>query len=261
MKALADLREIAACRELIVVLASREIRARYKHTLLGAAWAVALPVSLMVIFTAVFARIASLDSGNIPYPVFAYLGLLPWQLHANILNFGARSLTDNRNLVTKVYFAREALPLSRVLASVFDFAVASLVLIGLMVWYRIDVGVGVLLVPFVFLVQMTLGIGMAFWVSAANLLYRDVQYLLQVLVTVWMFASSVVYPIPSDGWLRWLNLFNPMTPLLDSYRDLIARGQYSLSPEFWFAAGVSLFVLVLGWRWFRHVEGSFGELA
>jgi ABC-type polysaccharide/polyol phosphate export permease len=261
MSAFADLREIASYRELIAVLAGREIRARYKHTLLGAAWAVALPVSLMVVFTAVFSRISDIDSGGIPYPVFAYLGLLPWQMHANILTFGARSLTDNRNLVTKVYFAREVLPLSRVLAAFFDFSVAALVLVGLMIWYRIDVGMGVALVPVVFGVQLMLGIGLSFWVSAANLLYRDVQYILQVVVTVWMFASSVVYPIPADGWLRWLNLFNPMTPILNAYRDLIARGHATLTWQFGVAAAISALVLVLGWRWFRHVEGTFGELA
>ncbi len=261
MSVVSDIREIAACRELIVTLAMREVRVRYKHTLLGIGWALAMPVSLMLVFSFVFSRVAGINTGDIPYPVFAFLGLLPWQLHANIIHQGARSLSDNRALVTKVYFAREVLPLSAVLSSLVDFLVASIVLAGLLAWYGLVPGVGILLVPVVLLVQVVFGVGCALLLSAANLLYRDVQYILQVGVTLWMFASSVVYEIPRvDGW-EWLAYLNPITPILDAYRGLIADGQTSLAGEFWVAAGISLLTLVLAWRWFRHVERRFGELA
>ncbi|MCZ7606847.1 MAG: ABC transporter permease [Planctomycetota bacterium] len=260
MKSARDLRELFSYRELIVVLARREIRARYKYSLLGAGWAVALPVALMLLFSVVFARVASFDTGGVPYPVFAYIGLLPWQLHAGMLTGGARSLIDNRALVTKVYFAREVLPLSRALAALFDFGVAALVLAGLMAWYGIVPGPGAWLLPLVLLAQIAFGVGLAMLVAGANLLYRDVQYVLQVVVTVWMFASSVVYPLPREGWLGRLSYVNPITPFLDAYRCLLVGGRFDPG-ELAAATGISLFTLVAGWYWFRRVERCFGELA
>ena len=224
MKAAQDLRELIGYRELIAVLARREIRSRYKYSILGVGWAVALPVALMLIFSVIFSRVATVNTGAIPYAVFAYTGLLPWQLHAAMLTGGARSLIDNPGLVTKVYFSREVLPLSRALAALFDFGVASLVLAGLMVWYGITPGPEAALLPLVLLLQIAFGVGLAMVMAGANLLFRDVQYVLQVLVTVWMFASSVVYPLPRTGWMGWLSYVNPITPILDTYRSLLLGG-------------------------------------
>jgi len=256
-----DLREVAGARQLTWMLAMREIRVRYKHTLLGVGWALALPLSLMLIFTFLFTRVAHVPSGDLPYPLFVYLGLVPWQLHANIINGSARCLTDNRNLVTKVYFAREALPLSIVISSLADFAVASLLVVGLMFFYPPPAmpGLGLLTLPVVLGVQLMLGTGLALILSAGNLLYRDVQYIVQVGVTIWMFASSVIYPIPRGPGYEWLVWANPMTPILDGYRAAFTGA--ALGAEFAFAAATSFAVLVLGWRWFRHTERVFGELA
>ena len=261
MKAARDLRELISYRELIAVLARREIRARYRYSLLGAGWAIALPVSLMLIFSVVFSRVANFQTGGIPYPVFAYAGLLPWQLHAGILTGGARSLTDNSVLVTKVYFAREVLPLSRVLAALFDFLIASLVLAGLMVWYGILPGPEVALLPLVLLMQVAFGVGLAMLIAGANLLYRDVQYVLQVAVTVWMFASSVVYPLPRQGMLGWLGYINPITPILDSYRALLLGAPPPHTGQLVAAAIICAVTPVAAWLWFRRVERRFGELA
>jgi lipopolysaccharide transport system permease protein len=260
MSIAADIREIVKYRELIFALAMREVRVRYKHTVLGVAWALLLPLSLMVVFTVVFTRIAPLET-DLPYPIFVYLGLVPWQLHANIINQGARSLSDNSNLVTKVYFAREALPLSVVLSSLADFAVSALMVGVLMLWFGVAPGVGVVLIPLVVLVQVALGAGIALGLSALNLLYRDVQYMLQPGILLWMFASSVIYPIPREGSLAWLAWCNPMTPILDAYRGLIVGGMGSLKPEFWLASAMSVLLLFVAWRWFRHIERRFGELA
>jgi ABC-type polysaccharide/polyol phosphate export permease len=256
-----DLRELAGYRELILVLARREIQARYKYTLLGAGWALALPVGLMLVFSVVFSRVAPLDTADVPYPIFAYIGLLPWQLHAGILTGSARSLTDNRNLVTHVYFAREVLPLSRMLAAFFDFAVAASMLGVLMFWYGVAPGPGAWLLPVVFLVQMAFCVGIGLVIAGANVMYRDVQYVLQVAVIVWMFGSSVVYPTPKDGWLKVLDYINPITPMLDTYRALLVGGETGFSTPFLSASAISLATLVLGWLWFRHVERRFGELA
>lgn len=261
MKAVQDLREIVRYRELILALAMRILQVRYKYSLLGLGWALALPVSLMLVFTFVFSKVASVETGGIPYPIFVYLGLVPWQFHANLINGASRSLVDNHPLVTKVYFAREALPLSHLLACLFDFVVASTVLAGLMVYYGVVPGIGLALVPLVLLVQIVFGVGMALLVSAGNLLYRDIQYMLQVGITLWMFASSVVYPIPDTPTYRWLIYINPMTPIIDAYRDLIVGGKVGFAPAFWVAAAISFVLLGVTWRWFRHVERRFGELA
>lgn len=259
MSIAADLKEVAGAGQLTWMLAMREVRVRYKHSLLGIGWAVALPLALMLVFTFLFSRVANLQTGDIPYPVFVYLGLVPWQLHANVINGSARCMTDHRNLVTKVYFAREALPLSIVISSLVDFAVALLLLAGLMMYYSIAPGWGLLLLPGVLCVQLMLDVGLALWLSAGNLLYRDVQYVMQVGLVVWMFASSVVYPVPRTEGLEWLSWINPMTPILDAYRSLILGEGFPV--EFGVAAAISAAVLVFGWLWFRRVERVFGELA
>ncbi|CAG1773187.1 partial Teichoic acid translocation permease protein TagG, partial [uncultured bacterium] len=170
---LADLREVLRYRELTLALAMREIRVRYKHAVLGLAWAVIMPLALMAVFTAVFSRVASVQTGGVPYALFVFVGLVPWQLHANILNNGARSLSDNSNLVTKVYFPREVLPLSAVLSALADFCVASLLVGAMMALYRVAPGPGLLLVPVILAVQLCLGVALALLLSALNLLYRD----------------------------------------------------------------------------------------
>lgn len=258
---LADLREVLRYRELTFALAMREIRVRYKHAVLGLAWALIMPLSLMLVFTAVFSRVASVQTGGVPYALFVFVGLVPWQLHANIINNGARSLSDNSNLVTKVYFPREVLPLAAVLSALADFCVAALLIAGMMAIYRIAPGPGLLLLPLILAVQLCLDVALALLLSALNLLYRDVQFILQVGVLLWMFASSVVYPIPASGNLAWLSWLNPMTPILDAHRSAIIGGTLSLSPAFGIATLVSIVLLLASWRWFRRTERVFGELA
>ncbi len=258
---IADIKEVFQFRELIFALAMREVRVRYKHSLLGVAWALVMPLSLMLVFTGIFSRVASIDTGGVPYALFAYVGLVPWQLHATIIQNGARCLSDNSNLVTKVYFPREVLPLAVVGSALADFCVAALLVGGLMAYYQVAPGLGLLLLPVILAVQLCLGLGLALLLSAMNLFYRDVQFVLQVGVTLWMFASSVVYPIPATGELAWLAWVNPMTPILDAYRSAVIGGTATLSPAFGAAAAASVILLFLCWRWFRRVERAFGELA
>lgn len=257
----AELREVASYRELIWTLAMREVRVRYKHSLLGIGWAVAMPLSMMLVFTFVFTRIAPVQVGAAPYPLFALLGLVPWQLTAGILNTSSRSLSDQRNLVTKVYFAREVLPLAAVLSALVDFAVAFVLVAVLMAWFGVAPGVAIVLAPLVLLVQVALCCGLALLVAGANLLYRDVQFVLQVGVPLWMFASSTVYPIPRTGSYGWLAWVNPMTPIIDGWRHAMLGRDLTLAPEFGVAAAISVVLLVVCWRWFRRIEPRFGELA
>lgn len=258
---LADVKETWRYRELIVALAMREVRVRYKHALLGIGWAVIMPLVLMLVFTEIFSRVASISTGGIPYPLFAYTGLLAWQLHANIIQGASRCLSDNSNLVTKVYFPRQVLPASVVLSALVDFAVAALLLAGLMAVHRVTPGWQVAFVPLVLALQLSLASGLALFVSAANLFYRDVQFILQVGVQLWMFASSVLYPLPSQGVFAWVNLVNPMTPILDAWRYTLLGAPAPRPESLAAAAGLSLLTLVLGWAWFRRAEARFGELA
>jgi lipopolysaccharide transport system permease protein len=228
---------------------------------LGIGWALIMPLSLMLVFTAVFSRVASVQTSGVPYALFVYVGLVPWQLHANIINGGARSLSDNSNLVTKVYFPREVLPLATVISALIDFGVAALLVGVLMAYYQIAPGPGLLLVPVILAVQLCLDIALALLLSALNLLYRDVQFILQVGVMLWMFASAVVYPIPATGELAWLVWLNPMTPILNAWRGAVIGGTPVLTPAFGVAAALSVVLLLACWRWFRRVERVFGELA
>lgn len=258
---IADLKETWRYRELIVALAMREVRVRYKHAALGIGWAVVMPLVLMLVFTEIFSRVAGISTGGIPYPLFAYTGLLAWQLHANIIHGASRCLSENSNLVTKVYFPRQVLPASVMLSALVDFAVASVLLGALMAGHGVWPGWQAAWAPAVLLLQLCLAAGLALFVSAANLFYRDVQFILQVGVQLWMFASSVLYPLPSQGVFAWVNLLNPMTPILDAWRFALLGAPPPRPEALAAAVGVSLLTLVLGWAWFRRVEARFGELA
>lgn len=247
-------------RELLLSLVRRDLLLRYKQTLLGFAWAVMVPLLHMLVFTVIFTRVVPLET-DLPYPVYAYAGLLPWSFFASALTFGATSLTQNVNLVTKVWFPREVFPFAAVLVALVDFAVASLLLGGLMLWYGIWPGWQALLVPLVLLVQIAFTAGMALLLALAHLLYRDVKYLLGVGLTVWMLLTAVVYPVERIGGRlgAWLAL-NPMTPIIDAYRDLLLRGELPPALPLACAALVALVTLLGAWRLFHRLEPRFAEL-
>ncbi|MFO0949089.1 MAG: ABC transporter permease [Planctomycetota bacterium] len=253
------LSEIVRYRELLQELVGRDMRVRYKQTLLGAAWALFLPVAMMVVFTQIFAARHEESDGSIPYPLFAYCGLLPWQFFAASLKGSVESLTRNRLLVTKIYMPREVFPLAQVLACGVDFAIASLVLVGLMAWYDVVPSATVVLVPFVLLLQVTLSFGLALLVSMGHLFYRDVKYVFDVLVLLWMFATPVVYDVPTAGRWSWLFMLNPMTPIIESYRALILRSELPDPYRLGFAAAVSLTAFWIGVRSFHASEHLFAE--
>lgn len=247
-------------RELLLSLVRRDLLLRYKQTLLGFGWAVMVPLLHMLVFTVIFTRVVPLET-DLPYPVYAYAGLLPWSFFASALTFGATSLTQNVNLVTKVWFPREIFPFSAVLVALVDFAVASLLLGGLMAWYGIAPAWQALLIPAVVLVQVVFTAGVALLLALAHLLYRDVKYLLGVGLTVWMLLTSVVYPTERIGGRlgAWLGL-NPMTPIIDAYRDLLLRGELPPFLPLGYAALVALVTLLGSWRLFHRLEPRFAEL-
>jgi len=259
-------------RELVWMLAWRDIRVRYKHATLGAAWAVLPPLATMLIFVFVFGTVMNLDNrrltgrDDLPYALFAFSGLIPWTFFANGLTAAIGALVSNRTLVTKIYFPREVFPLSSILGAFLDFLVASLVLVGLTVWYHFSgewtyhFPWTALYIPVVIAVQLCFMIGLALLLSMANLFFRDVGLLFRCVIQLWMFVTCVVYQLEATAaWKQALIQVNPMTPIIRAYRDCLILGRAPFDGPFIQAAVVSLVTLLLGWLWFRRREFDFAE--
>ncbi len=258
-----DLREMVAelvqYRELLASLTRRDLLLRYKQTIMGFGWSILMPVTYMVIFSLIFTRVVKLDTG-VPYPIYAYTGLLPWNFFASSLRFAVVSLTSNSTLVTKVYFPREILPFSVILVSLVDFAVGAIVLAGLMAWYGVGVHASLLLLPVVVLVQVLFTAGVTLLLAMGNLFYRDVKYLIEIVITLWMFATSVVYPVQRiGGRLGPLLALNPMTPIIDAYRAVVLHGEPPAAGPFLGAAAFSVALLAASWLAFHRAEFRFAE--
>ena len=251
--------ELVEYRELLLSLTRRDLLLRYKQTLMGFGWSVLMPVTYMIVFSLIFTRVAKLDTG-VPYPVYAYAGLLPWNFFASSLRFAVGSLTSNSTLVTKVYFPREILPFSVILVSFVDFAVGSLVLAGLMAYYGIGPSWTLLLLPIVVLVQVLFTAAVALLLAMGNLFFRDVKYLIEIVLTLWMLATSVVYPVERiGGRLSGFLALNPMTPILDAYRAILLHGALPEPGPFAWAAGFSVAVFAVSWLVFHRAEFRFAE--
>jgi ABC-type polysaccharide/polyol phosphate export permease len=246
-------------RELFIRMASRDLVIRYKQTLMGFGWAVLMPLLNTAIFSIVFIRIAPLQV-PVPYPLFAYTGLLAWNFTASSLRFAVGSLTANASLVTKVYVPREIFPFAAVAVSFVDTLVAAIVLVAMMGYYGVAPHVTLLMLPAVVAVQLALTAALALLLSMANLFYRDVKYLFDVLITVWMFASAVVYPVDAvAGWPGAVMRANPMTAIVDAYRCVLLYGTLPDPLSFAPAAVLALALLPAVWLWFHHLEFRFAE--
>jgi ABC-type polysaccharide/polyol phosphate export permease len=253
------LQELVEYRELLYRMTARDLLLRYKQTAMGVCWAIFMPVLNMAIFSVIFTRVAPIDTG-LPYPVYAYCGLLPWNFFASSLKFSATSLTGNPSLVSKVYFPREVFPFSAVLASLVDFAVGATVLAGLMAYYRIGIGSAILFLPVVLGVHVAFTAGVSLVLAMANLFYRDVKYIFEIVLAVWMFATSVVYPVERvGGRLGEVLKLNPMTPIIDAYRAVVLRGELPPVGPFAAATALALLCLAAGWIAFHRAEFKFAE--
>jgi lipopolysaccharide transport system permease protein len=254
-------REQITYADLLHSLVRRDLAIRYKQSLMGFGWAIAMPVMNTIIFSVIFMRVAPLDPPwGLPYPLFAYAGLLPWNFTASSLKFAVVALTANTALVTKVYFAREVLPFAAIMVSLVDFAVASLVLAGLMVYYGFAPGWTIAFLPVILLVQIALTAGVALLLSMANLFFRDIKYLFDIVLTFWMFATSVVYPVEyAGGRLATILSLNPMTPIIDGYRAVLLGGTLPDPARFAYAATVAFVLLGIGWLQFHRAEFRFAE--
>ena len=255
------LRELFNYRELLFFLAWRDVKVHYKQAALGVAWAVLQPLLIMVVFSFVFGRVAMLPSQGIPYPVFTFAALLPWQLFAGALARSSTSLVSNSNLITKVYFPRLVIPIAAAASGLVDFAVSLVVLVGLMFWYGIVPTWSLLVLPVFTGMALVSSLAISFWLSALNVRYRDVQYAVPFLIQAWMFLSPVAYTgnlVPKGFW-RILYSFNPMAGVIDGFRWALLGAAFP-------SAGllvpfVSVTVLAAGGLvYFKSMERSFADV-
>ncbi len=255
------LAELWEYRELLYFLAWRDIKVRYKQTLLGAAWAIVQPFFTMVVFSIVFGRLAKIPSDGLPYPVFAYCGLLPWQLFAYALAQCGNSLVGNQNLITKVYFPRLVIPLAAVLAGLLDFAIAFLVLLGMMAYYGIAPTSATVTLPVFVLVAVATAIGAGLWLSALNVQYRDVRYTIPFLTQFWLFATPVAYPasLVPEPWRVVLGL-NPMAGVVEGFRWALLGTAQAPGSLLAVSVAVILVLLVSGLYYFRRMEKTFADV-
>jgi len=245
-------------RGLLYEMTKRDLLLRYKQTVMGFGWAVFMPLINTAVFSVIFTRVAPIDAG-IPYPLFAYSGLLVWNFFAAALRFSVSSLTSNGGLVTKVYFPREIFPFSAIIVCAVDSIVASLVLVGIMIYYHVAPSWTIAFLPLVVAAHVALTAGLALLLAMANLYFRDVKYLFEAIITVGMFATSVLYPTSLvTGKLGLLVRANPMTPIIDAYRGVLL--QHTLpSGSFYVAAAGSVVLLAIAWLSFHRAEFEFAE--
>lgn len=256
-----DLDDLWTYRELILFLTWRDLKVRYKQTLLGASWAILQPFLTMVVFSIFFGGLAEVPSDGVPYPIFSYTALIPWTLFSKALQDASRSLVASSHMITKVYFPRMILPLSSVLAGLVDFMIAFVVLLGMMIYYRIFPTGKIWTLPLFLVLALITAVGVSLWLSALNVLYRDIGYVLPFLTQFWMFITPIAYPssmVPE----RWQALYavNPMTGVVEGFRwALLGTGQ---PPGIMTIVSslVALLLLISGMFYFKRMERMFADM-
>jgi lipopolysaccharide transport system permease protein len=256
-----NLREVWGYRELLYFLVWRDVKVRYKQTVIGAAWAVLQPLLTMLIFTLVFSRFAKVPSDGLPYPIFAYSALLPWNLFATALNRSSSSIVGQSQLISKVYFPRLIIPLSAVMSGLVDFVIAFMLLIVMMVWFGIAAHWGIIALPAFMLLALATALAGGLWLSALDVRYRDVGYTVPFLIQLWMFASPIAYPasLVPEQW-RLAYSLNPMAGVIEGFRWALIGGA---SPDLRAIAVSSAAVLALlvgGIVCFKRMERTFADI-
>ena len=256
-----QLSELWEYRELLYFMVWRDIKVRYKQTALGAAWAVMQPLFMMLVFSLFFGRLAKVPSDGIPYPIFAFCALIPWQLFANALTESSNSLVGNQNLITKVYFARLVIPIAAVLSGLVDFLIAFAILIGMMLFYGIVPGPAIVALPAFILLAVLTALAVGLWLSALNVQYRDVRYTMNFLVQFWLFATPVAYPssIVPENWRAFYGL-NPMAGVVEGFRWALLGKSAPPSAMLLVSVFVVLMLLVGGLYYFRRMEQEFADI-
>jgi lipopolysaccharide transport system permease protein len=257
-----NLRDLWVYRELIYFLTWRDLKVRYKQTILGAAWAVLQPFMQMVVFTFLFGRLANFEAQvSVPYPIFSYTGLLPWGLFAKAMGDAGRSIVLNRNMITKVYFPRLVVPIASVLGGFVDFGIAFVVLLGMMVYYGIAPTAMIWTLPFFLLLTLITALGAGLWLTTLNVIYRDVGYVIPFLTQFWLFLTPIIYPA-SEIPARWQLIYalNPMVGVVEGFRWALLGTRESPGAMLGISAAISIAVLVSGAFYFRRMERTFADM-
>jgi lipopolysaccharide transport system permease protein len=257
---LLDLKELWAYRELLWVLTARDIKVRYKQTILGIAWAVIQPVMIMIVFSIFFGRLAKVPSEGFPYPVFVYAGLLPWTFFANAISQSSNSIISSTNLITKIYFPRLIIPLSSIGAGIVDFLISTVILLLLMLYYGVAFTSNLLFAPLLLLAVIFIALGIGSWLAALNVSFRDFRYVIPFMIQVWLFITPVIYPttmIP-EKW-HWLYYLNPMAGLIEGFRSAFLGKPFDIvGPSISFSVAIACFII--GVLYFRKVERRFADI-
>src|SRR5512135_1086731 len=256
-----NLRDLWIYRELVFFMIWRDIKVRYKQTMLGAAWAVIQPVLTMLVFNFIFGTVAKVNTEGIPYPIFSYTALLPWGLFTAALNTASRSLTSNTNMITKIYFPRLVLPLSSVLGGLVDFAIAFVILIVMLIYYKVTPTAAVWWLPLFLLLTVVTALGVALWLSAINVQYRYVNYVLPFLTQFWLFLTPVAYSakVISDKWQMVYSL-NPMAGVVNGFRWALLGTNTGPGLNMGVSIVISVIVLISGLFYFRSMERTFADM-
>lgn len=248
-------------RELIKHLALREIKSRYKQSFLGIFWIVLNPFFQMIIMSFIFSKVMRVENLGVPYPIYLYAGLLPWVFFNNALTTSSRVLVDNSSLLKKIYFPREILVISNLIAKTFDFLLSTVIFILLMIWFKIPfTGYMLFFIP-IFVIQFVFTYALGLILSAVNLFYRDVQYLFNLILTLWFYVTPVIYAtefFPVD--YRWIFRINPLSVFINAYRQILLSGSFPNWGSLAVAAAMSLIIYLLAYRFFKKLEGSFADI-
>ena len=255
------LRDLWAYRELLYFLIWRDVKVRYKQTVLGASWAVIQPFFTMVVFSLFFGKLAKLPSDGIPYPIFSYAALVPWAFFANGLNQASNSLVGNSNLIKKVYFPRLAMPIASVLGGIVDFALAFIMLIGMILYYGMEPTFNVIWLPLFLVLAFVTSLGASLWLSAAYVQFHDVRHIIPFLTQIWLFATPIAYPssLLAEPW-RTIYGINPMVGVVEGFRWALLGCQSGPGPIIVVSTLAALGLLVSGAFYFRRMEKSFADL-
>jgi lipopolysaccharide transport system permease protein len=254
------LHDLWVYRELLLFLIWRDVKVRYKQTVLGATWVIMQPLLMTIVFTVFLGKLARVPSGNIPYPLLVYSGLLPWTFFSSALTSSSNSLVGSSNLITKVYFPRMIIPIAAVGARLVDFAIAFAILAGLMLYYGVGLSRQIVMLPIFLILITALSLGVGMWASAVNVKYRDVGVAIPVLVQLWMFASPVVYPLDlvPENW-RTLYALNPMAGIIGGFRASLLGGKLHWT-AFAVSTGATIVILIYAAYAFRRMEKFFADL-
>ncbi len=257
-----QLSELWEYRELLYFFIWRDIKVRYKQTVLGAAWAIIQPFFSMVVFSLFFGRLANIPSDGIPYPIFSYTALVPWTFFANGLSNASNSIVGNGNLIKKVYFPRLAMPITAMLSGIVDFVLAFLVLLGMMAYYGIMPTLNVLWLPLLLLLAMMVSLGAGLWLSALNVQFRDVRYIMPFLIQLWLFSTPIAYPssLLSETW-RTLYGINPMVGVVEGFRWALLATDTAPGLPVVVSSLMALALLISGAFYFRRMEKTFADVA